>query len=164
MASLRFAIQAYAVQEDSPSVILSKLSRLLSVMDTGQLATVLCAAIDLDSHQVTIASAGHLPPLLVTDGRGEFVGGKVGVPVGVEHDATYPSAQVSVSKGATLLAFTDGLVERKHESIDQGLARLRSAAAGNGTPLPELLDRVLGELHNPPAQDDTAIVGLRWTT
>lgn len=164
MASLRFAIQAYAMERNPPDEILTKLSRLLSVTDTGQLATVLCAAIDLDSHEMTIASAGHLPPLLLVDGRARYLNGSVGVPIGVEQDSAYPTTKVAVSRGAILLAFTDGLVERKHETIDQGLARLRAVACAKGESLPDLISHVLEELHNPPAQDDTAIVGLRWTS
>jgi len=164
MASLRFAIHAYAVQGDSPAEILSKLSRLHRLTDTGQLATVLCAMIDLELHEVTIASAGHLPPLLVTDGGGEYLNGQVGVPIGVEENADYQSITVALPEGATLLAFTDGLVERRHETIDQGLARLRDGAAGDHATLTDLLTHVLNELRAPPAEDDTAIVGLRWTS
>jgi serine phosphatase RsbU (regulator of sigma subunit) len=164
MAALRFAIHAFATEGDPPATILSKLSRMLSITETGQLATVLVAMANLDTREVAVASAGHLPPLLVANAHGEYINGNVGVPIGVEQDATYPTTTVSVSKGATLLAYTDGLVERKHESLDQGLARLRKVATSNNATLPDLLNRVLTELHHAPAQDDTAIVGLRWTS
>jgi serine phosphatase RsbU (regulator of sigma subunit) len=163
MASLRFAIHAYAVQDDSPATILSKLSKLLSVSESGQLATILCASADLAGHELTLASAGHLPPLLVTDGQAEYVEGDVGTPIGVENDEGYRSTTVSVRPGTTLLAFTDGLIERRDETIDQGLARLQRVAVGNHIALTGLLDRVVKDLHNPPAQDDTAILGVRWT-
>ncbi len=165
MASLRFAIHAYAVQEDDPATILFKLSQLLSIAESGQLATVLCAVLELDARRLTLASAGHLPALLIADGRGQYVNGKVGVPIGVEKSARYESTTISVPANATLLAFTDGLVERKNEHIDQGLARLQRVAIGeNHSGLPELLNRILSELRSPPARDDTAIVGLRWTS
>ena len=163
MASLRFAIHAYAIQEDSPSAILSKLSRLLSVTEGGQLATVLCALLDLHTREVTLASAGHLPPLLIADGHTEYLAAKVGVPIGMEDNAAYESVKVALPQGATLLAFTDGLVERRHESLDRGLARLREAAASNHRDLPDLLSHVLSELDQPAAQDDTAIIGVRWS-
>jgi serine phosphatase RsbU (regulator of sigma subunit) len=163
MASLRYGIHAYAVQEDSPATILSKLSRLLSVSASRQLATVLCALIDVSGRTITLASAGHLPPLLLEGGGARYLEVIPGVPIGVEPDSTYPSTTVSVAPEATLLAFTDGLVERRGEAIDTGLERLRRYAAGRPGGLPELMAQLLGELRPGPAEDDTAIVGLRWT-
>lgn len=162
MAQLRYGIHAYAAQEDPPDVILSKLSGLLSLDETGQLATVLCAMVDLTAGKVTVASAGHLPPLLVTADGGEYLDGEVGVPIGVEKNASYPASTRPVPASATLLAFTDGLVERRNESIDQGLARLCAVATANHSALQDLLTRVLVELHDRPPEDDTAIVGVRW--
>src|SRR5581483_11146037 len=77
MAALRFAIQAYAAQNDPPDAILSKLSRLINVNRTGQLATILCALVDVEAHRLTVTSAGHLPPLLISDGTGTFVQSEV---------------------------------------------------------------------------------------
>ncbi len=162
MASLRFAIHAYAAENDPPETILAKLSKILSVTSSGQLATVLCTVIDIRSHELTIASAGHLPPLLISDGHGEFLESTVGLPVGVEEDATYTPLTVAAPPAATFLAYTDGLVERRGEALDDGLARLRDAATDNQATLPELLDRVLNEMHSGQSEDDTAIVGLRW--
>lgn len=88
----------------------------------------------------------------------------MGLPVGVNPQASYRSTTVSVPRAATFLAYTDGLIERRDENIDQGLARLRAAAAGEHADLSELLGRVLRDMRNGPAEDDTAIVGLRWAT
>jgi serine phosphatase RsbU (regulator of sigma subunit) len=162
MAELRFAIHAYAAQNDPPEVILSKLSRLVNVNRSGQLATILCALIDVETHHVTVTSAGHLPPLLISDGSGEFIQSKVGVPIGVSADATYASTAVAAPPAATLLAFTDGLVERRGESIDAGLARLERAATRQPAALDELLDRLVEDLRIGQGEDDTAIAGLRW--
>ena len=167
MASLRYAIHAYAAQHDRPEEILRKLSRILSVSDGGQLATVLCALIDIDAHTITLASAGHLPPLLMDGGQAAYLDTDVGVPIGVEHDVSYTSRTLTAPAHATFLAFTDGLVERRGEQLDDGLDRLRAVAMasppdGNGD-LQDLLDRLLGELRAGSQSDDTAIVGLRWT-
>ena len=163
MAALRFAIHAYAAQKDAPDAILTKLTGLLQVTTSGQFATVLCAVIDTDRYRVTVASAGHLPPLLLSDGRGDYLESAVGPPIGVQAGAAYAATTVSVPREATLLAFTDGLVERRGESIDRGLARLRAAAIGAATDLPELLSRLVNEVRQGSSDDDTAIVGLRWT-
>jgi serine phosphatase RsbU (regulator of sigma subunit) len=163
MASLRYAIHAYAAQNDSPETILAKLSKLLSLTVSGQLATVLCALIDVPAHQVTVASAGHLPPLLIGGGRSEYLESDVGLPVGVQEDASYVGRTVSVPPGATLLAFTDGLVERRGERLDDGLARLLDAATSDHAELRGLLTALVGELAGASSEDDAAIVGLRWS-
>jgi serine phosphatase RsbU (regulator of sigma subunit) len=162
MASLRYAIHAYAAQNDPPAAILTKLSKLVDVGATGQLATILCALVDVEAHEVTVTSAGHLPPLLISDGKGTFIEGAVGVPIGVNSGATYTSTAVSTPRAATLLAFTDGLVERRGESIDAGLERLQQAATANHCGLDALLSRVLEEMRHDGGDDDTAIAGLRW--
>ena len=162
MAQLRFAIHAYAAQNDPPAVILSKLSRLVNVKTSGQIATILCALIDVERHHVTVTSAGHLPPLLITNGSGTFIHGEVGVPIGVRSNVKYTSTGVDAPPAATLLAFTDGLVERRGETIDTGLARLERVATSHPANLDDLLDRVVSDLRSDGGDDDTAIAGLRW--
>jgi serine phosphatase RsbU (regulator of sigma subunit) len=164
MASLRYAIHAYAIEGDPPAEILSKLSRLINVGSDGQIATVLCMAVDVPGSRITVASAGHLPPLLLSDGEGRYVRGEIGLPVGVDRAATYTSVTASAPPRATLLAFTDGLVERRGEDLDRGLERLCDAARANHAGLDELLQRLVSEVRGDPAEDDTAIVGLRWLT
>jgi len=163
MASLRYAIHAYAAQNDPPETILAKLSKLLNVTSSGQLATVLCVMVDVAAHRLTFASAGHLPPLLIGADGGEYLESEVGLPVGVQEDASYAGRTVSVPPGATLLAFTDGLVERRGENLDDSLARLRNAASTDHVELRELLSRIVTGLAGTSSDDDTAIVGLRWS-
>lgn len=165
MASLRFAIRAYATQKDAPSAILRKLSRLVSVADSGQLATILCALVDFERGELSVTSAGHLPPLLIDDGHGRYVHSEIGLPVGVDADPSYTSITMAAPPAATLLAFTDGLVEQRGESLDEGLARLCSAAAGsNDVALGDLLERLVVELPHGVCEDDIAVVGVRWTS
>ncbi len=165
MASLRYAIHAYAAQNDPPPEILTKLSHLVSVADSGQLATILCALVDVERRQITITSAGHLPPLLISNGDGSYLQSEVGLPIGVEAGAAYASTTISAPHAATLVAFTDGLVEQRGEDLDQGLARLRQAAVGSDAGLPELLGKLLTELrYGGRSEDDVAILGLRWTS
>jgi serine phosphatase RsbU (regulator of sigma subunit) len=162
MAALRFAIQAYAAENDPPDAILNKLSRLVNINRSGQLATILCALVDVEAHRLTVTSAGHLPPLLISEGRGTFIESEVGVPIGVRSGATYASTSVDTPPAATLLAFTDGLVERRGESIDAGLARLQRAASANHAELDDLLSRLVEDVRRDGGDDDTAIAALRW--
>jgi serine phosphatase RsbU (regulator of sigma subunit) len=162
MASLRFAIHAYAAQGDPPATILTKLSKLVNVNTSGQLATILFALVDVEAHRLTVTSAGHLPPLLISNGASRFIHGEVGVPVGVSSAAAYTSTAVTTPPAATLLAFTDGLVERRGESIDDGLARLQRVATARHSELDELLSSLVEDLRHDGADDDTAIAALRW--
>ena len=98
MASLRYAIHAYAAQSDPPATILTKLSGLLRVTTAGQFATVLCAVLDIRTHEVTVASAGHLPALLLADGHGEYLECVVGPPVGVQTGVRYTAMTVAVPR------------------------------------------------------------------
>jgi serine phosphatase RsbU (regulator of sigma subunit) len=163
MASLRYAIHAYAAQTDDPAEILTKISRLIDVGESGQLATVLCAIVDTETRQVSLTSAGHLPPLLISDGEARFLDPDVGLPIGVRADTEYRSTTVTVPSAATVVAFTDGLVERRGESLDEGLERLRTAATRHDVGLPELLGELVTELVDGRSKDDIAIVGVRWT-
>jgi serine phosphatase RsbU (regulator of sigma subunit) len=91
------------------------------------------------------------------------VEGPVGVPIGVSGSAVYESVTVSVPPRATLLAFTDGLFERRGETIDVGLARLRASVAGTERPLEELLTEIVEAQASDVDHDDVAILGVRWT-
>jgi serine phosphatase RsbU (regulator of sigma subunit) len=138
-------------------------------MDDRQFATVLCVEVTAGRQELTVTSAGHLPPLLIGSGQASYVDVEVGLPVGLERGSAYSSTTVSAPAGATLLAFTDGLVERRGENLDDGLARLaRMARIGGGAgpesmSLPSLLDTLVTDLQDDRAIDDIAIVGLRWT-
>jgi serine phosphatase RsbU (regulator of sigma subunit) len=81
--------------------------------------------------------------------------------VGVDHDPSYTSTTIIAPPGATLLAFTDGLVERRGESIEVGLERLRTDVSSNHVPLDQLLTRVLGQLGE-ESPDDAAVAGIQW--
>ncbi len=161
MASLRFAIQ-YAAQSDAPEVFLPKLSGVRSLHESGQLATVLCVVIDVNARRVSVTSAGHLPPLVIHDGDGEFLLPEVGLPIGVDTEATYLPSTFTVPEGATLLGFTDGLVERHGENLDDGLDRLRRAAAAAKGDLDEVMAEILELLTGTGSVDDTAMAGIKW--
>src|SRR5262249_37053010 len=110
MASLRFAIRAYAAQHDSPGTILTKLSTLVNVGRDGQFATTLCAVVDLKKRTLTCANAGHPEPLLIAGPDAQFVATTVGLPIGVREGATYEERTHSLPARGTLLMYTDGLI------------------------------------------------------
>jgi serine phosphatase RsbU (regulator of sigma subunit) len=163
MASLRYAIRAYASQGDGPATVLSKLSRLLNVGRDGNFATVLCGIIDVAGHEATLASAGHPYPLLLANGHADYVAMSNGVPVGVTGADPYHPVIVSIPARATLLVYTDGLVERRGEPLDTGFDRLRASTANANGSLEQLLTRVVDDVTRNGSDDDTAVLGIHWT-
>ena len=165
MAALRFAVRAYLAQDDDIATVLTRLRALLDITVDHQFATVLLGELDPATGTVRLVSAGHFAPLLVSGGRAELLECPVAPPVGVATSAAPAVAELRVSGPATLLAFTDGAVERRGEVIDTGLERLRStAAAADGQRLPVVLDRLMDATTAQGGRDDTVILGLRWTT
>lgn len=160
MASLRYAIRAYAVQGDDPAVILVKLAKLINIVRDGHFATVLCGRVKAAERSLTLANAGHPNPLLIDATGAEFVTTTVGPPIGVPGGA-YAAVSVPIPTEATLLMYTDGLFERRGENPDVGLARLRQAAGGEQS-LDDLLDGLLRVMTPVGGHDDTAILGMRW--
>lgn len=162
MAFLRNSIIAFASQPGDPAIVLSKLSRLVSGREHDYFATVLCALVDIEAHEMTLVSAGHLQPLVIEDGKARFAEIPVGAPIGATSDSEYRQATIPLAPGATFIAFTDGLVERRGETLDVGLERLRAAAGADDLPLEQLVSNVLEELSHADGHDDTAILAVRW--
>lgn len=164
MASLRFAIRAYVEQGDPIDTVLLKIGNLVDIERDNHFATVLAGDIDLRSRQATFASAGHFLPLIVTSAGAEPVACEVAPPIGVGSAARPPTRTVQLPSDATMLAFTDGVVERKGELIDVGLDRLRSVAlAGDRShPLEKALDVMLATISPDGVDDDAVLLGLRW--
>jgi serine phosphatase RsbU (regulator of sigma subunit) len=164
MAELRFAVRAYLTQGDDVATVMTKLRGLLDIDSGHQFATVLLGELDPAAGRIRLVSAGHFWPLVVSAGRAQFLAGPVAPPIGVPTSAAPVVVETHVRGAATLLAFTDGAMERRGEDLDTGLERLRSTAAqAADQPLPDLLDRLM-QLATAGGRDDTVILGLRWTS
>jgi serine phosphatase RsbU (regulator of sigma subunit) len=162
MASVRYAALAYAAKDPRPAAVLDSLSAFVAKAPTRYLATVMCALLDVRAGRMMIASAGHLPPLLISGQDSAFVDQQTGPAIGVSLDARYEETTVAMPPSATLIAFTDGLVERRGEVLDVGLERLRDTADGPPVALEDLIGRIVSNMASPDHDDDTAIVGVRW--
>lgn len=125
MAQTRAMIRAYAVDDPDPVSVLSKVDRYFQVLEDVQLVTVLYLLIETSTGEVTIASAGHLPPIVVRLGGAELASVEVGPPFGIEGEVRQ-STSLCLPRGTGLAAFTDGLVERRDEDIDVGIDRILS--------------------------------------
>lgn len=163
MATLRYTIRAFASLGYDPAEVLTMAGREIHLNSDGHFATVLVGLVDTRTRELTVANAGHLPILMLHDGTAAYVETPVGVPLGVE-GGTYRSLTLRVPEGATLIAYTDGLIERRAETIDDGLTRLRQAALATAGSVDALLTSVTAKLFvDHKGEDDTAILGIRWT-
>jgi serine/threonine-protein kinase RsbW len=108
-------------------------------------ATCLVAVWDRDEATLALASAGHLPQLLVTDGAARLLDTTPDPPLGVARPGPpHPSLRVEIDRGATLVLFTDGLVERRDVAIDEALAGLGEVVQSCGTlDVDALTDRLI---------------------
>ena len=161
MAQLRYTVRAYLMEGHGPGAVLEMCSRQLDIAVDGHFATVLVGVGDLDSREITLANAGHMNPLLHSGDHTRFVDTTVGPPIGIG-PTTYAETTVAMAPGSTLLAFTDGLIERRGEDIDRGFQRLADAATDLGTTLEAVLSRLLTTLTEDTPGDDIAILAFRW--
>ncbi len=136
MGRLRASLRAYAVMEgEDPVAVLSDLELLLRLTEPARSATALFAYCEPALRKITLAGAGHCPPLLVGERRTEFVETSVSAPLGMLACWEAPSVDMEAEPGETVLLYTDGLLHRTGEPVDRAFARLHAAAAGVPRPL-----------------------------
>jgi integral membrane sensor domain MASE1/anti-sigma regulatory factor (Ser/Thr protein kinase) len=162
MGQLRMALRAYALEEPSPADVVSRLDRLVSRMLESEIVTLLYLVLDLDSGMVQFANAGHPPPLVVgPGGQASFLHGGLGSPLGCDDPGLTAEAGFRLVPGSTLLLYTDGLVERRGVSIDEGLERLVTVATDGGQDLEAFCERLLCSMVEGDTADDVALLAIR---
>ena len=162
MAQLRTALRAYAVEGHRPEEVLELVNRLMTGVGPRAMTTLAYAVIDGERRRLELVVAGHPPPLMISpDGGSRFLELETaGMPLGVSGLARYASQAFTFEPGATLLLYTDGLVETRTESIDAGLERLRAVAASNGG-VETLCAKLVARLVPRDRKDDVAILAAR---
>jgi serine phosphatase RsbU (regulator of sigma subunit) len=163
MGQLRNAFRAYAYDHTSPAEIMW---RLIRHMGDDEMATAICIAIDPASRRLTYASAGHPPPLLRDDDSGAITRLDLAQapPLGFASPEAVIEAEVALPRRATLLAYTDGVIERRDRVIDEGIDRLEEAlrSADPGLSADELADKLVREVAEvTAADDDIALLVMR---
>jgi anti-anti-sigma factor len=171
MGQLRSALAGLLLAGSSPARALEVLDRFAAHVSGARMSTVACLRLEPDTGRLTYSCAGHPPPLLINaadysgDGLGRvgYLDGGLGPALGLHIPGPRPEATITLSPYATLVLYTDGLVERRGATLDDGLERLAAAvAARRSTALPELLDGVLGDLvDGNGGNDDVAVVAVR---
>jgi serine phosphatase RsbU (regulator of sigma subunit)/anti-sigma regulatory factor (Ser/Thr protein kinase) len=163
MAEIRTAVRAYLVEGHDLAAVMSLLNELLVSMGRNRSATVAIFALDLESEELSAVSAGHLPGLLLAPGHGSrFVAGAQAPPLGVRPGQAYALQELLFPAGGVLLLYTDGLVERRGESIDLGFERLATAAnAAIDTNRSTFADHVYaGLIQDVALDDDVALLAI----
>jgi GAF domain-containing protein/anti-sigma regulatory factor (Ser/Thr protein kinase) len=166
MGQLQSALRAFALQGEAPATVMGRLARFAADIPQASMATVAYAVLDLQSGGLRYARAGHPPPLLVrSDGRTAYLEDGRGAPLAALPGPDYEEGIAELGPGDMLLLYSDGLVERRREVIDEGLNRLaRAAAPASGAGAEEVCDRVLGALFGDRTPgDDVVLLVLRRT-
>jgi GAF domain-containing protein/anti-sigma regulatory factor (Ser/Thr protein kinase) len=166
MGQLRNALRAYALDGHPPALVLERLHAMLRTLERREMATLAYMVLDPIALSFTLASAGHPPPLVLSpEGRVCLIEEGRGPPLGAVADAIYKETSGVVAPGATVLLYTDGLVERRDMWLDEGMERLavESEAAAGAAP-EELLERLLAALvPEGGARDDVAALAIQLT-
>jgi GAF domain-containing protein/anti-sigma regulatory factor (Ser/Thr protein kinase) len=166
MGQLRNALRAYALDGRGPVEVLDRLHALLRSLERREMATLVYMILDPSALSYTLASAGHPPPVVITpERRVSLIEEGRGPPLGTVAEPGYTDTSGVVCPGGTLLLYTDGLVERRDMWIDEGIAKLTEAAAGDDQSDPEaLVERLLSTLvPRGGGEDDVALLAIALT-
>lgn len=164
MGQLRSSARALLLTGAEPAKLLEELDAVAKLIPDAFCTTVFLAVLDTETGEFCYSCAGHLPavlavphaePLLLADARS--------VPLAVHRKDSRPQSSVVLPPGSTLMLYTDGLVERREISIDDGIARVSATVAtGMHLPVDDIADAVLDEMAPPTGyDDDIAIVVYR---
>ncbi|WP_280701751.1 SpoIIE family protein phosphatase [Kitasatospora sp. GP82] len=158
MGQLRTVARTLATLDLTPDQVLTRLDETAADIGEGQFATCVCAVYDPADRSCTAASAGHLPPVVVArDGSTQPIELPPAVPLGVG-GAGFESVKVTIPEDGILVLYTDGLIERRGQDIDQGMNLLCRTLADRGRNLEETCDAVLAALETEGAEDDIAVI------
>jgi GAF domain-containing protein/anti-sigma regulatory factor (Ser/Thr protein kinase) len=163
MGQMRTALRAYALDGEGPGEVLDRLDRLVRGFGEREMATVAYGVMDPATRSLRFSIAGHLPPLRVeAGGEAHLLDAIRSRPIGVTAARRYEEVEVQLEAGDTLVLYTDGLIERRDESIDTGLAMLRDVATNiAGRSAEEACDRLLEATDAKAVGDDVAVLAIR---
>jgi hypothetical protein len=159
MARTRFALLGLAHRGAQPAEVLRELNELLFKIRVSDMLTVVYGILDVRRRRWTEARAGHLPTLLrYQDGETRVLDSKPGVPLAVVADPRYTQEEHELPPGSAVILYTDGLVERRGETLDLGIARLRSRVRELHTDLDQACAAITGDLVGDVPADDIALL------
>jgi Stage II sporulation protein E (SpoIIE) len=160
MVAARNALRGLAATGAGPADLLRYLNYASCNFMEGIAGTVVCGRYNPETRVLRWARAGHLPPVLVRDGAAEMLPLPSGVLLGLDPDAEYEEAALAMRGGDTLLLYTDGLVERRADSISDALREFTAAAVPAGANAAVHADRILDNAVSDTG-DDACLVAVR---
>jgi serine phosphatase RsbU (regulator of sigma subunit) len=172
MGQLRGLLRGIAYSSGAgPAAALRGLDAAMQGLQVGTFATAVVARLEQTDEErargvtrVRWSNAGHPPPMVLDGHGGVAVLADLAADLllGIDPDTERRESEITLDRGATLLLYTDGLVERRGQSLDEGLARLRALLEELGDrPLDELCDELLDRLLPARSEDDVALVAVR---
>ncbi len=162
MGQVRSACRALLLDHPSPRAALAGLDRFAARLPGAQCTTAVCAVLNSSTGELVYSSAGHLPPILVHfDGTTQTLEGGHTIPLGLKPDRPRPEARIAMPAGATLLLYTDGLVERRSSSLDDGIARVSALVQdGRASALEDLANQIMTHLAPTGGYQDDVVLML----
>jgi hypothetical protein len=160
MGRMRSALRAYALDTRDPADVLDRLDAKMQHFEPDALATVLYAVMEPALDTMHVSLAGHFPPVIARPGQpAELADIATGLMIGLAPGARRQAGAVTIPPGTLVCFYTDGLIERPGEPLDDGLARLCRAVTAQPaeTACAAVMDALVG---NQPARDDIALLML----
>ncbi|NUP38778.1 MAG: serine/threonine-protein phosphatase, partial [Streptomyces sp.] len=162
MGQFRTAVITMAALDLPPAQLLRHLDNLAQRLGTDHLATCVYAVYDPINRTLTLANAGHIPPVLAGhDGRSELLGIPGGAPIGVG-GVPFETVEIPAPDGSWLVLCTDGLVEVRGQGIDAGLAALCSHVIEPQQTPEDVCAQILGQVHSEDRRDDVALLVAKF--
>ena len=160
MGQLRASTRALLLTGAEPARLLEHLDSVSEFIPDAFCATVFVAIADTDSQTLHYSNAGHVPPVLATGSpQPELLHDGLSVPLAVHRDGSRPQAQRPLPPGSTLLLYTDGLVERRDNTIDDQIDRVAQAVTDTSElPVEHVADEVLRRLAPESGYDDDVAI------
>ena len=162
MAQMRAAVRAYLAIDPDPSIVMNRLDVMFDRYEITQLVTLVYLLVDPDRRELRAVNAGHPPPVILRgDGRAEQLPTAGDGPLGIPGTGRTPLV-VPFGEGDTLVAFTDGLIERRTEDIDAGQRRVVDACSVLAAPdLSAALSELVESVRDHTREDDVAALAVR---
>ena len=161
MGALRNVSRALLSEGRGPAEVINSLHGFAMTMPAAFCATVVCAVVDLVEQTITYSNAGHPPPLLVHNETTIWLDEALATPLAVG-DPTRDEARVRVQPGDLFVLYTDGLVERPGEILDEGLQRLADVVISHrDDSVQGIAESVIDQLVDETPRDDVALVVKR---
>jgi hypothetical protein len=160
MVALRNCLRGLAITGAGPGALLGWLNNVACHLTDGIIGTAVCGLYDPASRSLRWARAGHMPPVLVRDAVAQELSLPQGLLLGVEPDASYEEVTTSLLPGDALLLFTDGLIERRDESIDDSMESLLRIASRPVGSVASYADHLLSRAPSDTG-DDACLVAVR---